>query len=343
MRDLHIRPCQSPAVDEEERFDRVACLEWLDVAVFANKRFDVGDIGTDHCPIRLLTDEIAWICAARRVFRDDRPEVVDRRRPRRRLDDDIAHAAPNDRDSLRLGIGQKDEARSLGRVLRDAVEQHGEIARRRFPIDHQTADLALHAQIDRRRRKPKRLVRNDRQRLDERIGEPDRAFATTARGDHDFDRRDVREVAAGWSPRELDLTPLRFQQRPVARKDEVAAILPPDVLATRLDQFQLEVLRRRIAADAERDLKVRRKVEIDLLPRDGVAAVSVKVEVEPVRVALARQVHLDAVSRVRGPLHNSRCASQCGERTLQNADCANKTARRTSHHPFTLPAMMPAM
>ena len=65
MRDLHVRPCQPFAVEEQEWLDGVAALERLDVTVLADERFGVATIGSDDSPVRLLTDQIARICAAR--------------------------------------------------------------------------------------------------------------------------------------------------------------------------------------------------------------------------------------------------------------------------------------
>ena len=74
-------------------------------------------------------------------------------------------------------------------------------------------------------------------------------------------------AAAEWSPRIRDLPLLRFERRPFARKNEVAAIEPPDVVAARIEQLQLEIFRRRVTANAEDELIVRRQVAIDFRSR----------------------------------------------------------------------------
>jgi len=53
-----------------------------------------------------------------------------------------------------------------------------------------------------------------------------------------------------------------------------------------MQQFEFEVLALRVGADAEGELIVRRQIARHHLPGDGIAAVAVKVEVEPVRVRL---------------------------------------------------------
>ena len=47
LRDFDIGPRQQLAADDQKRLDRIAALERLDVAVFADERFVLGTIGAD--------------------------------------------------------------------------------------------------------------------------------------------------------------------------------------------------------------------------------------------------------------------------------------------------------
>src|SRR6185436_1609924 len=115
---------------------------------------------------------------------------------------------------------------------------------------------------------------------------------------------------------------LRRQRCELTRKFEVAAVHPPDVVAA--NQFEFERLDRCIAANLKRELIVRRReVETDLAARDRVPAVSVKIEVEAIDLALAREMHLHAVRGMGSP-----------ERSREHGG---------ENHPLTLPAISPAM
>src|SRR5205814_2869134 len=147
--------------------------------------------------------------AAWRRFCDDRVEIVFRRRPRWRLDDDAARFASDVNRAL-LGIRQPREETLADAFLRRGVSD----AAVRHAIDDHAADLVGH----------------HRQLFEFRIAEPHRAFAAAAGGDDDLDRIDVLDLAAAArSPRERDLPLLRLDRRPVARENEIAAIEPPDI------------------------------------------------------------------------------------------------------------------
>ena len=82
-------------------------------------------------------------------------------------------------------------------------------------------------------------------------------------------------------------------------EDEVAAIEPPDVLAA--NEFEFEILGRRIAAHSKCEFEIRRKIEIDLSACDRIPAVSTKIEIDAIDVAFARDMHLHTIRWMRRP------------------------------------------
>lgn len=72
----------------------------------------------------------------------------------------------------------------------------------------------------------------------------------------------------------------RGEACPLARKLKAAASDPPHVAARVIDELELEVVARQIAADRERDFEVRRQLEGQLAADSGKAATGDEVEVK---------------------------------------------------------------
>ncbi len=146
-----------------------------------------------------------------------------------------------------------------------------------------------------------------RRKLRERqLVHPHRALPSGPRRHRELDRGDFSELApASRTPRELDVTLLDRHLSPVARKLEVAAVQPPDVLAALVDELELEVVHRRVGAKPERELPVLGHLERNRPPRGGPTGAALEVEVHSERPAtepgVGRERERDSVRRRRLP------------------------------------------
>ena len=226
-----------------------------------------------------------------------------------------------------------------GRVRRD----------RRAGACHRSAGIRVH-----------RLEWRERQRI-----EPHRPLTAAPRRDRELDRREMLELPATLRPpREGDVAFLQRYGAPLLDPVHVHRVVPPHIVARRIDELRLEVLVRRLPANAIRQRVVLRHRDVELLPRDRVTAMPVEVEVEPHRVAVHPRAvgadrerdavrgmgapaarALEAVeqprrARQRGHGHGSLRAHTRGAR--HGADCTNQPRQRAPH-PFTLPAITPWM
>ena len=231
-------------------------------------------------------------------------------------------------------------------VVRDLDHVGG----RAVPIDHQAAVLAALQKIvgDRirvggdGRRAVVGVVR--RQLGEFQVVDPDGPLAACAGGDGEFERRHLLHLAAaGRSPGELDLALLGPHLAPVARNLEALPIDPPDVLSAGIDQLELQIVDRRLAADAERDLPVRRQVEVQGPVGHGVARAAVEVEVELERTLVLGQRETDAVRRGRRPVGDR---GEIVERARlgpeRRAEKEDGEERRAEPHSLRLPMTIPS-
>src|SRR5206468_11778134 len=102
------------------------------------------------------------------------------------------------------------------------------------------------------RRERVRMLGTKRGHLE--IVDPDRAAAPRAGGDRELESRDVLDrPAAGGSPGEHDPALREDDAAPRRWELELPLVRPPRVLAARIDQLVLEVVRRSIAAYQERE------------------------------------------------------------------------------------------
>src|SRR6185295_9289686 len=108
-------------------------------------------------------------------------------------------------------------------------------------------------------------------------------------------------AAAGGTPGELDLALLVAHLPPLVRELEILAIDPPDVLAAGIDQFEFQVVHRRLAADAEGDLPVGGQLDGEGLARHGIAGAAVEIEVEAEGAFVRGEIERDAVRGSGGP------------------------------------------
>ncbi len=181
-------------------------------------------------------------------------------------------------------------------------------------MDAQPSHLAPGAEVDRQRASVftaapgavRHRARRGRQLREGEVVDPHRPLAAGRRRHHDLDRGDVMDLAAAErSPGEGDLPLAGGDLRPLPRVREVAAVQPPDVVAARIDQLQLEIVDWSVSPHRKGEFVVRRQVEVDLAPGDGVPRVMLEVEVEPHRGAGAPRVLADLerhpVGRRRGP------------------------------------------
>ena len=86
-------------------------------------------------------------------------------------------------------------------------------------------------------------------------------------------------------PGEVDLALLDFHQPPLARKLEVGPMEPPDIIAARVDELELELVHGRVGAQVERDFVVRRQIDRQDASRGRVPGRAAEIEVQPQRGA----------------------------------------------------------
>src|SRR5207253_3480068 len=103
-------------------------------------------------------------------------------------------------------------------------------------------------------------------------------------------RKSLQLLVAGRSPRKRDLPLLARDRRPVFRKMKVGIVGPPDIVAGRVDQLELERVGWCVALDRERKLVIRWHRHAERAMDDGVTAMSVEIEIH---------AHCLAVSTVR--------------------------------------------
>src|SRR5207247_1570605 len=196
--------------------------------------------------------------------------------------------------------------RPVGRAPRRAVARHLHLEGHRVvvgvPVDHQPAVFSVPAEVDHRpllarerRALPGggavlvehewRLVAGKERRglglgrhavlsrrlarLEAEVADPDRAAAALPRRDRELDGAHLlRLAAAGRTPREVQARLADGHPLPLPRKDAVALVAPPDVLAARVDELELEVVGPRLAPQPERERVVLGKRERDTLADD---------------------------------------------------------------------------
>ena len=105
-------------------------------------------------------------------------------------------------------------------------------------------------------------------------------------------------------PRKLDVALVRDNVRPLARKLPSHPPHPPDVLARRIDELDLQRVRRRLAPHAKRKPIVVRQIDIHLPPRRRPSAMPAKIEIHPHRAAVFDEVQRHAIGRSGGPLRD---------------------------------------
>src|SRR5258708_7407978 len=160
----------------------------------------------------------------------------------------------------------------------------------RVPMDAQTSDLAQHAEVDGEllgsfrgtpwaSRHGTRARRRERQQF--QVVDPNGAPSASPRGDDDLDGGDVARLAAtDGTPCERDLSLLRRDLAPLTGKFEITPVHPPDVLAARIDELELQVVHGSIGTHPERELVVRGQIQIDAPPGDCIAGVAMEIEIE---------------------------------------------------------------
>src|SRR5437867_469780 len=222
------------------------------------------------------------------------------------------------RGALRQVDVAASRVRSPGRV--DRLPRHAVIrgleverprCRRRVPADDEPSILARLPEVD---QEPLRLVgglapparlratidgtprlvpRQRARRLDGRyraeavileaeVGDPDRALPARRGHDRELDRADLAHgAAARRPPRELDLAAPDPQGPPVRREAEGVLLIPPDAVAVRVEELELELVGGRHPTDVEgEDVRVR-QLEREALAGDDEAATTFEIEVEP--------------------------------------------------------------
>ncbi len=193
-----------------------------------------------------------------------------------------------------------------------------------LPVQHETADLARLAQVDiellrrpvrritaplalriavhcrgrrrilqRRRRRHAHLRRRlvgRRQFAQHQVVDVDRTLAAIAAGaDDELDRGGMAQRVVGCRPPgEFDLAPAHADLLPVAAEFEVGPVVPPDVLAARIDEFELQCVDGCLATNPETQFEVVGQVEWQRAPRGGVAVDRLPVRVGEVEIQAQR-------------------------------------------------------
>jgi hypothetical protein len=211
-----------------------------------------------------------------------------------------------------------------------------------------------------------RLGRNRvrrRQRPELQLVDPDGPRATAAGGDRQLESRHVLDLAPTLRPPgEADLALLDNHPLPRGGELDVASHRPPDVLARRIDQLELEVIGRSLAPQQERELVVLRQIEGKLLAGYRPAAalepevqaqgptveapVGTDLEVHPVRRMgrpagrLVARVHDDG-SGGRRPAEVRGCRRSSRQQQPGPEQNDRRQVRSPHDQPLTLPAMTP--
>ena len=170
------------------------------------------------------------------------------------------------------------------------------------------------------------------------------------------------------TPGEFDLSLANPDLSPLARKREIRAIEPPDVVASRVGQLELEIVDRRVGAHVKRDLVIGGQVERQRAVSNRVARGAGEIEIELQRAAIDAVGGMDrcphAVGRAGMP--DERSAKSSSSRSGPQAPVpplpdgpAQRRARRNERrrgtpvppramvnersHPLTLPASNPCV
>ena len=297
LREFDVGPGDEPAVDVEKRLDRKGTLIDLDRAGFAQERLDTVPRAADDGPVELLAKEILRVGAARVVAGDGREEGILARAELGSLD-----LEPVEREPVATewrGHGQlQPAALHLGnvQVVASAVaclhggdpapacavsgEQHivSDRVPRGLPFEHETAEFARVAEVDRQlggggRRRGHGPTAEDRalgighgggadadaddrargagdgvvDRGEAQVGDVERALAAGGGGDDELDRLDPFRLR--WmrgAPGKRDVAFPQILRRPLDREGDGEALVPPDVLLL-VDQLHLEVVHARVA------------------------------------------------------------------------------------------------
>src|SRR5882724_7848019 len=142
--------------------------------------------------------------------------------------------------------------------------------------------------------------------LEAQVGDPDRALPSRRRGNRELDRADLAHGATSRrSPREIDLAAPDPEGPPLRGEAEAVLLVPPDVVAARVDQLELELVGGRHPMDVEGEGISFRQWEREALARDDEATAAFEIEVEPQGAAsgpaIPGNVELRLSRRHRGP------------------------------------------
>src|SRR5205823_1730263 len=139
-----------------------------------------------------------------------------------------------------------------------------------------------------------------------------RAAAALPRRDRELDGAHLlRLAAARRTPGEVQAGLADGHPLPLPREDVVALVAPPDVLAARVDELELEIVGPRLAPQPERERVVLGEREREALAHDHPAAADVEVEPDP--HARARLVRLAGDPDVRALRRDGGPAREAGE------------------------------
>ena len=271
MRDARIGPAETPAIGDQERLQRADTRHGLNHTVFAQQRCRAPAVDTEHSPVRLLADVRTRVVTAPRTLRDLSEEgtgagrvaqfdlVKFGRAGRLACSGPIGHIDHHAHEA-RFGLGQPVRVQFAARTLHlphpapvfAVVRQLDGVARRRSaraPVQRERAELARRAEVH-TPAAGQHLRRGNGRRIGGQLAQREAVeagaalAAATARGDHEFDgsaaaHRAVRRRAPG----EFDLALAEIQRLPVGRKPVLRLPAPPHVLATRIDELELERVR----------------------------------------------------------------------------------------------------
>ncbi len=111
--------------------------------------------------------------------------------------------------------------------------------------------------------------------------EPDRTLAARAGRDSELDCPESRQrLVTRRAPGETEVAGLIGDRLPLGRKGEFALIDPPDVPAGRVDEFELQVVGRSVAAEGECEPVVFRQRAIERSPHHAESAAAFEIEIE---------------------------------------------------------------
>ena len=333
LRRLHVRPADPAPIHLHEGLDADAALGDLDGAVFANQTLLASAIEADDGPVRLLAAETAREPALRRIGRHRLDQVVGMRGERQRLHVQAGQGERGARtithrqaDVTRFGFGQRQVVASAVALHHRAhvapaqavIGQLHQIVRRvlaRFPVEHQPAELAQPAQVQRQLRigvavqvrgprgiglavhgqgcctggergvraglASQRRAVIDRQRLERQLVEADRALAAGVVVDRVLELDAPAQHPVRIRPPGLvDVARLVAHRRPCGRKVVLRPVDPPHVVAAGVDELELQVVARRIAAQLEGELVVRGIFEHEVALDAGMARHAIEVVVQ---------------------------------------------------------------